>query len=88
MANTKNAEKRHRQSLVRRVRNRSRLSRLRTEIKKVRVAVDGGDADAAQQLLPGTLQLIDSTAGSGSMHRNAAARYKSRLIRAVRSLSQ
>lgn len=83
MANNKSAEKRHRQSIVRRDRNRARVSRLRTEIKKVRQAVEAGDTEAAQKLLPGTLGLIDRTAQQGSIHRNAAARRKSRLTRLV-----
>jgi small subunit ribosomal protein S20 len=86
MANTKNAEKRHRQSLVRRARNRSRITRLRNQIKKLRAAVENGDAETARQLLPETISSIDRTARIGAVHQNAAARSKSRLLRAVRSL--
>lgn len=87
MANSKSAEKRWRQSIVRRSRNRSRLSRLRTSLKRVRAAVAEGDATKAQELLPSTLGLIDRTSAKGSIHPNAAARYKSRLVRLVRGAS-
>lgn len=83
MANNPSAEKRHRQSIVRRDRNRSRISRLRSQIKKVRLAVEAGDKATAEQLLPETLGLIDRTAQKGAIHPNAAARRKSRLTRLV-----
>jgi small subunit ribosomal protein S20 len=86
MANTKSAEKRHRQSLEQRDRNRAHRSRLRTAIKKLRTAVTSGDAAAAQQLLPETLSVIDKIAQKGVIHDNAAARYKSRLAQKVASL--
>lgn len=86
MANTKSAEKRNRQSEQNRQRNRAHRSRLRTAIKKLRSAVATGDADAAKQLLPETLSVIDKTAQKGVIHDNAAARYKSRLAHQVASL--
>ena len=86
MANTKSAEKRNRQNEQNRQRNRAHRSRLRTAIKKLRTAVASGDADAAQQLLPETLSVIDKTAQKGVIHDNAAARYKSRLAHQVASL--
>jgi small subunit ribosomal protein S20 len=86
MANTKSAEKRNRQSEQNRLRNRAHRSRLRTAIKKLRTAMESGDAGAAQQLLPETLSIIDKTAQKGVIHDNAAARYKSRLAHQVASL--
>ena len=83
MANNKSAEKRNAQNLVRRERNRARLSALRTQIKKVRTAVSAGEVETARALLPDTLGLIDRTASRGVIHRNAAARRKSRLTRLV-----
>ena len=83
MANSASAEKRHRQSQVRRERNRARKSELRTAVKKVRAAVQAGDAETARQLLPGTLSLLDRSAGRGVIHHNLAARSKSRLTKAV-----
>jgi len=87
MANNKSAEKRNAQSLVRRSRNRARLSALRTQIKKVRTAVADGEVETARDLLPETLGLIDHTASTGTIHRNAAARRKSRLQRLVNRAS-
>lgn len=86
MANIKSAEKRWRQSIVRRTRNRSRLARLRSSIKGVRAAVAAADASKAEELLPSTLSLIDRTSTKGAIHPNTAARYKSRLVRLVREL--
>jgi small subunit ribosomal protein S20 len=86
MANTKSAEKRIRQSEQNRLRNRAQRSRLRTAIKKLRTAVAGGDAEAAKQILPETLSIIDKTAQKGVIHGNAADRYKSRLAHQVASL--
>ncbi|MCY3932514.1 MAG: 30S ribosomal protein S20 [Acidobacteria bacterium] len=82
MANSKQAEKRIRQSLIRRDRNRAALSRLRTSIKQLRTAADS-DVTKARELLPSTLSLIDATARRGVIHANAAARRKSRLTRLV-----
>jgi small subunit ribosomal protein S20 len=86
MANKVSAEKRARQALKRRARNRSYRSQLRSEIKKLRQAVDGGDAATAQALLTPTLGTIDRIAQHGVIHGNAAARTKSRLSRAVAAL--
>ena len=82
MANSKQAEKRIRQSLIRRDRNRAAMSRLRTSIKRLRSAADS-DVTKARELLPSTLGLIDVTAQKGAIHANAAARRKSRLTRLV-----
>ena len=87
MANNPSAIKRNRQTVVRRLRNRSQKSRMRTSIKALREAIDTGDSATARQLLPGTLQLVDATAQKGAIHRNAAARTKSRLQRAVAKLA-
>jgi len=86
MANTKSAEKRNRQNVENRERNRGHRSKMRTAIKKLRTAVEGGDAKTAQQLLVATLGLIDVTAKKKVIHTNTASRYKSRLTRAVSGL--
>ncbi|HVS02352.1 MAG TPA: 30S ribosomal protein S20 [Thermoanaerobaculia bacterium] len=83
MANTKSAEKRMRQNAKRRERNRAARSTMRTEIKKVRTALDQGELDIAVQQLPRTVEIIDRAAHKGVIHANAAARTKSRLTRAV-----
>jgi small subunit ribosomal protein S20 len=84
MANTKSAEKRMRQSAERNERNRAARSTMRTAIKKVRGALDKGDAAAAQAALPTAVQVIDRSAKKGVVHRNTAARTKSRLTKAVK----
>ena len=83
MANTKSAEKRMRQSAERRERNRGARSEMRTAIKKVRGALAGGDAPAAQEALKTAVQVIDRTAKKHVVHNNTAARTKSRLVKAV-----
>jgi small subunit ribosomal protein S20 len=88
MANTKSAEKRHRQNVVQRERNRSHRSRLRTAIKRLRSAVSSGDAAAAEAILPETLSVIDKSAQKGVIHSNAASRYKSRLSKHVAELKK
>lgn len=87
MANIKSAEKRILQNEKRRERNRYFRSRMRTAIKQLRTAVDGGDADQAKELLPQTLRVIDETAQKGVVHRNTASRQKSRLTKAVNALA-
>jgi small subunit ribosomal protein S20 len=86
MANTKSAEKRIRQNVQQRERNRGHRSRLRTAIKRLRTALASGDAAQAQAALPATLSVIDKIAQKKIIHRNAAARYKSRLVRRVAAL--
>jgi small subunit ribosomal protein S20 len=73
------ALKAHRQSLKNREHNRQFRARLRGALKNVRAAVDGNDLAAAKTVLRATISLIDKMAGKGVIHRNAAARYKSRL---------
>lgn len=86
MANIKSAEKRIRKTARQRVRNRTLGSRLRTAVKTLRQKVAEGDAAAARELLPKTAAVIDSTARKGIIHKNAAARTKSRLTKAVTAL--
>lgn len=83
MANTKSALKRIRQTETQRDRNRARKSQMRTEIKKLRQTIAAGDGEAARALLPRTLEVIDKAAQKNAIHRNVAARTKSRLTRAV-----
>jgi small subunit ribosomal protein S20 len=86
MANTKSAEKRIRQNVQARERNRAHRSTLRTAIKKLRAAVASGDATRAQEILPETLGVIDKTAQKRVIHANTASRYKSRLAHKVAAL--
>jgi len=83
MANIKSAEKRHRQSVERRDRNRAVRSTVRSVVKKVRSAVEEGNGAAASQALPEALRILDTSVKKGVVHANTAARTKSRLTRAV-----
>ncbi len=83
MANNESTKKRIRQTVVRQERNRSYRSRMRNAIRSLRASAASGDADAARAALSPTLSLIDSTAKKGVIHRNTAARYKSRLTKLV-----
>ena len=79
MPNHKSAEKRVRQSEKRRDINRGHRTKVRTYIKKLRSALDAGDKQQIDQILPETISVIDKSIQKGVMHANAAARYKSRL---------
>ena len=78
MPNHKSAEKRMRQNEKRKQINRSNRTRVRTSIKKLRAALDGNGGEAAA-LLPQTVSTIDKAVQKGVIHKNTAARYKSRL---------
>lgn len=86
MANTESAKKRNRQMIKRRARNRAQTSRMRNAVKSLRQAIADGNSTNAQELLGSTLSIVDSVARKGVIHRNAAARTKSRLSRAVASI--
>jgi small subunit ribosomal protein S20 len=79
MPNHKSAEKRVRQNEKRRLINRSHRSKVRTYIKRLREALDSGKGEDVQAVLPEAISVIDKSVQKGVMHKNAAARYKSRL---------
>ena len=83
MPNHKSAEKRMRQNEKRRQINRSNRTRVRSAIKNLRSAISDGDSAKGKELLPDTISTIDKAVQKGVMHKNAAARYKSRLTRHV-----
>lgn len=85
MAHSASAIKRVRQNLKRRVRNRSSRSRLRTQVKRLRQAIEASNVAEAKKLLPETASLIDVMVKKGIIHENAGNRYKSRLARPVAS---
>lgn len=87
MANHKSAEKRIRQTERRNEVNRRNRSRLRTQIKSLRAAIEAGNRDEAKSLLLKTVSVIDKAIQKGVIHRNAAARYKSRLTSTVNGMS-
>ena len=86
MANTAQARKRARQAEERRQRNAGRRSEMRTEIKKVIKAIEAGDKAAAAGALKSATPLLDSLATKGLIHKNKAARHKSRLNAKIRAL--
>ncbi len=88
MATHRSATKRHAQSLKRRDRNRSNRTRLRGQIKRLRTTASANDLAAAEKLLPETHGLIDRSVQKGILHKNTAARHKSRLARLVDSLAR
>ena len=75
----KSALKANRQNVVRREANRQQRSQLRTGLKKLRAAAVSDDKEAAGTAVRGTQSLVDKMAAKGIIHRNTAARYKSRL---------
>ena len=83
MANHKSAVKRIRQNEKRRAINRQNKSTMRTEIKRLRSALTLGDTARATGLLPSVVSIIDRSIQKGVLHKNAAARYKSRLTARV-----
>jgi small subunit ribosomal protein S20 len=86
MANSAQARKRARQADAARAHNASLRSRLRTAIKAVRKAVTAGDKDAAQAVYRASTKVIDSIADKKIIHKNKAARHKSRLSAAIKSM--
>jgi small subunit ribosomal protein S20 len=87
MPNHKSAEKRQRQNVKRRDINRGNRTRLRTEIKRLRAALAEGNKDSIQAVYAATVSAIDKSVNKGALHRNAAARYKSRLTARVNALA-
>ena len=87
MANIKSAIKRIRTSERRRVRNAAVRSTVRTSVKSTRTAIEGGQADQARESLLRTIQVLDKAATKGVIHKNTAARKKSRLTRQLNALS-
>lgn len=83
MPNTRSAKRALRKSEVRRIRNRSTRSELRSAIKNARAAISGDDAQAAAQALQQAAKKIDQAASKGIIHKNAAARTKSRLAKSA-----
>ena len=85
MPNHKSAEKRMRQNERRRDINRSNRTRMRTQIKKLRAALEDSDSDkgALAETLAQTVSVIDKSVQKGVLHRNAAARQKARLTARV-----
>ncbi|MEE9596944.1 MAG: 30S ribosomal protein S20 [Acidiferrobacterales bacterium] len=86
MANSPQARKRARQAQSRRPRNFSLRSKARTYIKAVLQAVENNDKPAAEQAYKNAVKVIDKVVTKGVLHKNTAARHKSRLSTRVRML--
>ncbi len=87
MANSAQAAKRARQAESRRQQNAGRRSMMRTSIKKVISAIDSGDKDAAASAYKAATPIIDNAAGNGIIHKNKAARHKSRLSAHIKAMA-
>jgi len=83
MASHDSAIKAHRQSVIKREANRQYRTRLRGALRAIRSAIDSGDPGKVKDALRDTISLVDKMAGKKVIHRNAAARYKSRLAKRV-----
>ena len=88
MPNHKSAEKRDRQNIKRRAINKNNRTKVRSQIKKLRTALTSGDASVSQEMLNPTISLLDKAVNKGILHKNTAARYKSRLTNRVNNLAQ
>ncbi|OPZ60760.1 MAG: 30S ribosomal protein S20 [Deltaproteobacteria bacterium ADurb.Bin510] len=81
MANHVSALKRHKQDQKRRLRNKSYKSMVNTSVKKVVIALEEGDAEAAKASYKSAIAKLDSAAGKGILHKKTAARRISRLTK-------
>ncbi|MGH8539822.1 MAG: 30S ribosomal protein S20 [Stenotrophobium sp.] len=86
MANIASAKKRARQAIVHRERNIAQRSMIRTTIKKVVKALDAKDKAVAQTAYNEMVPVLDRYANKGQIHKNKAARHKSRLLERIRAL--
>ncbi len=86
MANIKSSKKRAKQAVARNQHNAAQASSLRTAIKKVRKAITTGDKEQAKATFLSSQSLIDRIADKRIIHKNTAARYKSRLSAAVKAM--
>ena len=87
MANIKQAKKRVRQNIHRRARNKWQVSRLHTYVKRVIKAIESKDEQAAQTEYRVATSLLDRAATKGLIHKNKAARHKSRLAKQIKALA-
>ena len=87
MANTDSARKRSRQAEKQRRHNSGLRSTLRSAIKDVNKAIAGGDKDVAKQALNRSTSIVDRIADKKIIHKNKAARHKSRLAAAIKAMA-
>ena len=86
MANTKQSSKRARQNDARYKLKHAQRARARTAVKAVRNAILENDKELASSLLKEAEKVLDATASKNVIHKNAAARTKSRLVKAIQSI--
>ena len=82
------AIKRHRQSLKRRARNKTIVSRVRSNVRSLREAIAQGNKQAATDQLEGAIRELTKAVTKGVLHRNAASRRVSRLSKQVHALNK
>ena len=86
MANHASAKKRIRQSAKRTARNRHVRTTLRSQVKRVRAAIEAGDKDTANSALGRAVSLIDRAVAKGIYHRRTGSRYIARLTSRVHAI--
>lgn len=86
MANHKSAEKRNRQAQVRRLRNRSNRSKMKTAVRSLNDAIESGNVEEAKTALASTVPVIAKTASKGTIHKKNASRKISRLTKRVNQM--
>jgi small subunit ribosomal protein S20 len=86
LANIQSAKKRARQSTSRRLANASKRSYLRSQLKKVVLAIGNGNKPDAETAYKNAVPIIDKMTNKGLIHRNKAARHKSKLNQQIRAL--
>jgi small subunit ribosomal protein S20 len=87
MVRHNSAVRQRRRSIRRNAINRQNKSALRTQVKKLREAIQQSDKETAQKLVSSTVSLIDKSVKKGAIHKNKGARFKSRLTRQVGLIS-
>jgi small subunit ribosomal protein S20 len=87
MANHASAVKRHRQSLKKKANNQANRHKLKTQLRKLKVAISAGKSADAKALLPRTFSAIDKSVQKGVIKKNTASRHKARLNRSVNAMA-
>lgn len=86
MANIKSQIKRNRQNIKRRARNRVVRGSFRSALRKARLAIESGDVEQANAAAQAATKALDKAAAKGVIHKNKAARQKSRLMQRLHSM--
>lgn len=86
MPNSASARKRLRQDQARRLHNRSAKASVRTQLKKVRKAIDAGEVENSEKEFQVAAKKLDQAAAKNLIHANAAARTKARLTKAIKAV--